>query len=489
MMPKVTEHAGGNDRKRKIFAGFFWRFAECCGAQGVSFLVSIILARLLEPEAYGTIALVTVFITICRVFVDSGMGNALIQKKDADDLDFSTVFYFNLALCGIFYCVVFLAAPWIARFYRLPGLTAVIRVLGLVILISGIKNVQQAYVSRNMLFQYFFKATLAGTAGAACIGIALAYLGAGVWALVAQQVFNTAVDALMLWITVKWRPKKMFSLKRLKCLYGFGWKMLASSLLDTLYNNVRQLVIGKFYSSKDLAYYNRGRQFPELVINNINTSIDSVLLPAMSDVQENAGSVREMTRKSIKASVYMMAPLLVGIFVMAPSIVDLILTDKWRPCIPYIRIFCMTYLFYPIHTANLNAIKAMGRSDLILKLEILKKATGLVLMLSTMWFGVLAMAYGLLVGSILSQAMNAWPNRKLLDYGYTEQLKDILPGILLAAGMGVAVWGVSFAPLPEWMACVAQVVVGAVSYIVGSAVMKLDSFYYLWGILRSVLGR
>lgn len=478
---------GNDDKKRKIFTGFFWRFAESCGAQGVSFIVSIVLARLLAPDVYGSVSLVTVFITICRVFVDSGMGNALIRKKDADDLDFSTVFYFNMALCLVIYLMVFIAAPWIARFYHLPELTAVIRVLGLVILISGIKNVQQAYVSRNMLFQHFFKATLAGTAGAAVAGIMLAYLGAGIWALVVQQLLNTAVDTLILWLTVTCRPRKMFSWVRLRQLYAYGWKMLAAALLDTIYNNIRQMIIGKLYFSEELAYYNRGRQFPELIISNVNTSIDSVLLPAMADVQEHTDRVREMTRRSIQTGVYIMAPLLVGIMVMAPVIVDLVLTDKWRPCIPYMRIFCVTYLFYPVHTANLNAVKALGRSDIVLKLEVVKKLVGLILLFSTMWSGVMAMAYSMLAGSVLCQIINAWPNRKLLNYSYMEQLKDILPAILLACGMGAAVWGISFLHLAVLHKCVIQIAAGTVCYLSGSVFLKMNAFYYLWETLQQLL--
>lgn len=256
-----------------------WRFLERCGAQGVTFLVSIVLARLLDPSVYGTVALVTVFTAILQVFVDSGMGNALIQKKDADDLDFSSVFYFNLSACILLYVGMFFAAPLIASFYNMPDLTPVVRVLSLTLIISGVKNVQKAYVSRNLLFKKFFFATLGGTIGAAVIGIWMAWKGYGVWALVAQHLFNATLDTIILWVTVKWRPKRVFSLERLKGLFSYGWKLLVSALLDTGYNNLRSLIIGKLYTSADLAFFNRGKQFPNLVVTNINTSIDSVLLP------------------------------------------------------------------------------------------------------------------------------------------------------------------------------------------------------------------
>lgn len=474
-------------KSSSIITNFIWRFAERCGAQGVSFIVSIVLARLLAPEVYGTISIILVFTTILNVFIDSGLGNALIQKKDADDLDFSSVFFFNISMCSILYIVMFLFAPLIAQFYHDTSLTPVIRVLSLTLVISGVKNVQQAYVSRTMQFKRFFFATLGGTIGAAIIGIAMAYIGLGIWALVAQQLFNATMDTVILWITVKWKPKKMFSFSRLKGLFSYGWKLLASSLLETIYNNVRQLIIGRMYSSADLAYYNRGKQFPDLLIANINSSIDSVLLPTMSKEQDNRERVKMMTRRAIKTSTYIMAPLMMGLAFCGTPVVRLILTDKWLACVPFMQIFCITSMFYPIHTANLNAIKAMGRSDYFLKLEIIKKIVGIVLLLSTMWYGVMAMAYSLLVSSFLSQIINSWPNKTLLGYGYLEQLKDILPGILLAIVMGICVYPIQWIGLPDIVTICLQVLLGAIIYILGSRIFKLESFEYLWNIVKSVL--
>ena len=467
-----------------VISNFIWRFAERCGAQAVQFIVSIVLARLLMPEVYGTIALITVITTILNVFVDSGMGSALIQKKDADSVDFSTVFYFNMCVCIVLYVGLFICSPWIAYFYKDATLTPVIRVLGLTIVISGVKNIQQAYVSKTMQFKRFFFSTLGGTIGAAVIGIWMAYKGFGVWALVAQQIFNAMVDTLILWITVKWRPKKEFSFERLKGLFSYGWKLLASSLLDTVYNNIRQLIIGRMYTPSDLAFYNRGKQFPDLIITNINTSIDSVLLPTMSQEQENKERVKIMTRRAIKTSTYIMAPLMMGLAFCATPIIRLILTEKWLSCVPFMQIFCITSMFYPIHTANLNAIKAMGRSDAYLKLEIIKKVIGMALLLSTMWFGVMAMAYSLLVSSVLSQIINSWPNRKLLNYGYLEQLKDILPGIILAVVMGICVYPVQWIGLSDIITLCIQVPLGAIIYIIGSKIFKLESFEYILDMIK-----
>lgn len=476
-------------KKNVVVSNLIWRFAERCGAQLVTFIVSIILARILDPAAYGSIALVTVFTAILQVFVDSGLGNALIQKKDADDLDFSTVFYTNLCFCTVLYMLMFFLSPVIAMFYGDPELTPVIRVLSLTVVISGVKNVQQAYISRHMLFKKFFYSTLGGTIGAAVIGIIMAYMGFGIWALVAQQIFNLALDTIILWITVNWRPKRCFSFERLKGLYSFGWKLLVSSIIDKVYTEVRQLIIGKMYSSSSLAFYNRGRQFPHLIVTNINSSIDSVLLPAMSKEQDDTERVKEMTRRSIKTSIYIMAPIMMGMAFVAEPLVDLILTEKWLDCVPFLRIFCITFMFYPIHTANLNAIKAMGRSDLFLKLEILKKIVGVILLLSTMWFGVMAMAYSLLVSSILTQIINAWPNRKLLNYSYAAQLKDIIPYILMALGMGVCVYFIQFIGLNDIITLAIQIVVGAALYIAGSVVFKVDSFGYLMGIVKPMASK
>lgn len=472
-----------------ILSNFIWRFMERCGAQGVKLIVEIVLARLLLPDDYGLIALITVFIEILNVFVDSGLANALIQKKDADDLDFSSVFYFNILWCICLYGLLFAASPLIAQFYGRPELTPVLRVLGLQIVVSGVKNVQQAYVSRTLQFKKFFFATLGGTIGAAVIGIALAYRGFGVWALAAQQLFNTAMDTLILWIIVRWRPKKAFSLQRLRTLFGFGWKLLASSLLDTGYYQLRQLIIGRLYSTESLAYYNRGQQFPQLFMNNVNNAIDSVLFPVMSGVQDDTRRVRMMTRRSIKISTYLMAPLMIGMVVTAVPLVRLVLTDKWLPCIPYLRIFCITAIVYPIHTANLNALKALGRSDLFLRLEILKKAVGLALLAATVRYGVLVMAYSALAGNFISQLINSWPNRKLLDYGYLEQMKDIFPNVALAAMMGALVWPVQLFGWGSAPTLCVQVLLGAAIYAAGSVVTNNESFRYLWGIIRPALRR
>ena len=474
------------DNKR-VLNNFIWRFLERTGAQGVAFVVSIVLARLLDPAVYGTVALVTVFTTIMQVFVDSGLGSALIQKKNADDLDFSTVFYFNLLMCSALYAVMFAGAPLIADFYELPELVSIVRVSSLTLLISGVKNVQQAYVSRHMLFKRFFYSTIGGTIVSAAIGIGMAYAGYGVWALIAQNLSNLAMGTIILWITVRWRPKLMFSWQRLKGLFSFGWKLLVSSLLDTVYKDIRQLIIGKIYTTNDLAFYNKGTQFPSLIVTNINSSIDSVLLPTMASEQDNRDRVKAMTRRAIKTSTYIMMPMMMGLAVCAEPIVRILLTEKWLPCVLFMRVFCFTYAFYPIHTANLNAIKAMGRSDMFLRLEVLKKVVGVVALLATMWVSVEAMAYSLLITTFLSQIINASPNKKLLGYSYLNQMQDMLPQIALSVVMGAVVYCVTLLPLNEYVMLLIQVPLGVLIYIGGSVLFRLESFAYVFSVGKSYL--
>ena len=477
------------DNKQKVVSNLIWRFMERFGSQLVAMVVQIILARMLDPAVFGTVAKVTIITTILLVFVDSGMANSLIQKKDPDDLDFSSVFYFNMAFCLVLYAGLFAAAPAIARFYDDAQLTAIVRVLGLTVVVAGVKNVQQAYVSKTLQFKRFFFATLGGTLLSAAVGIVMVFCGFGVWAIVAQQLTNVTVNTAILWLTVGWRPKRMFSFERLKGLLGYGWKLLVSGLLDTVYNKLREIMIAVFYTDADLAYYNRGMTYPNLLVENINASIDSVLLPVLSAEQDHKEQVRNMTRRAIRISTYVMMPMMMGLAVCAEPLIRLLLTDKWLPCVPYLRIFCFSYAFYPLHTANLNAIKAMGRSDLFLKLEIIKKVFGVIILLVTLQYGVYVMALSLLFTSVMSQLINSWPNAKLLDYAYGHQLMDMLPAILLSLVMGAAVYPIQLFGWSEWVTLPVQVIAGAAVYILGSVIFRLDSFSYLLGIMKKLMHR
>ena len=478
-----------NITRKKVIANLIWRFLERIGSQGLLALVTILLARLLSPSVFGIVALTMVFITILQVFIDSGLGNALIQKKNADDLDFSSVFFFNILVCLVLYIGLFLAAPHIASFYKMPDLVLVIRILSLILIVSGMRNIQQAYVSRYLLFKKFFYATIGGTISGAIIGIWMAYAGYGIWALVVQNLLTAVVGTIILWYVVAWRPKMMFSFQRLKGLFSYGWKLLVSALLDTGYNNLTSLVIGKLYTPASLAFYERGCQFPQFIVSNINTAVDSVLFPVMSAQQDDRERVRSMTRRAIKISTYLIMPIMMCLGVCAEPIVRLVLTEKWLPCVFFLRIFCFVFAFWPVHTANLNAIKALGRSDLFLKLEIVKKIVGLLALFATMYISVEAMAISLIITSILGQIINSWPNQKLLNYSYLDQVKDMLPQIGMCCLMGVVLFCVQLLNLDDLSTLLIQITLGMLSYLLVSRLLHIESFEYLTASAKGYLNK
>lgn len=470
--------------RQKVLAGFIWKFMERIGAQGVSFIVSLILARLLTPEDYGQVALITVFITILNTFATSGIGTALIQKKNADDTDYSTVFYFNILFSLGLYGLLFICAPVIGDFYNDISLIPIIRVLGVTIIVSAINNVQQSFVSKTMQFRRFFYSTLIGTVFSGTVGVVLAYKGFGTWAIVIQQLVNQIVNTAILWVTVKWRPTKTFSMFRLKVLYSFGWKLLCSGLIDTIYNNIYSLVIGKFYNANTLGLYNKGVQFPSLIINNINGPIQSVLLPAMSYEQNNPKRIKEMVRRSIKTSTYLIFPIMIGMAAVARPMVILLLTEKWVACVPFLQISCITLAVYPIHTANLQAINALGRSDIFLKLEIIKKIVGLTLLIVGIPFGVYAMVWLKALSSLISTFINAFPNRRLLNYSYWEQIKDLMPSIGISIVMGISVLAVELLQLNVVVTLVVQIAIGVIVYVGLSKLLKLECFVYIVNVIK-----
>lgn len=471
------------NNKRLVVSGLFWRFLERFGAQAVSFVVSVVLARLLDPDIYGTVAIVTVIMTILQVFIDSGLGNALIQKKDADDLDFSTVFVFNVIFSVALYLVMFLIAPIIAKFYGINQLVPVVRVLSLTLIFSGVKNVQQAYVSRHMQFKRFFFATLGGTIGAAVVGIVMAYCGLGVWALVGQYIFNGFVDTFILWLTGDWKPKWKFSYLRFKQLFSYGWKLLGTSLLNTIYMDLTQLAVGKIYAPADLALYNRGRQYPGLLVISINSSIESVSFPAFSKVQDDIVRLKEMTRWAIKIGFFIMAPAMLGLACVAEPVVRLMLTDKWIGCVFYLRVYCVIYMFMPIVTTNINAIKAMGKSKLVLQLEVIKKIISISILFIMVGISIKALVISMLLISIVDQVVNSWPNKKILNYSYFEQIKDIFPSLFLAMIMVCAIYPIQFLPINDVLVIALQLVSGVIVYVIGAKIMKNDCLDY---VLRTI---
>lgn len=475
--------------QRKVFSGLIWKFGERIGAQAVSFLVSIVLARLLIPSDYGVVALITIFIEIANVFVSSGFGSALVQKKDADEIDFSSVFYFSIAMSWVLYAIVFFAAPAAAGFYGQEILTPILRVMALKLPLAGVNSVQHAYVQKQMLFKRFFFSTLIGTVGSAVVGIVMAYMGFGPWALVAQYLFNSTVDTLVLWVTVKWRPVPVFSTGRMKVLFQFGWKMLCSELIHTSYSQIRSLIIGKVYTEKELAFYNQGGKLPSILVTNINSSISSVLFPAMTMKQGDLKKMKEVVRTSIRVGSYVMWPLMLGLMVLSEPVVRLIFTDKWLPCVPFMQIACVQYALEPVQTANVQAVKAMGKGRTFLLMEIVKKTFGIVMIVAVMYRGVMAIALTALGVTCFAAIVNSTPNRKFLCYTYREQIGDLLPSVALASVMAVCVYFAGKIPAPSVAGLVIQVVVGVVVYVLLSYICRVSQFTYLVNVVKSFVRR
>ena len=465
--------------KKKILQNFIWKLAERCGKQLTSFVVTIILARILLPSDYGMVALIMIFLSILQVFADSGLGVALIQKQYVDEIDYSTVFYTNLFLSFLLYAIAWFSAPKIASFFYNNELILMIRFLACSVIINSINNVQQAYISRHMIFKKNFFASIGGIICASIIGIYSAYNGAGAWALIFQQITDVFIGTIILWVIVPWRPRLLYSFYKIKKLFSFGWKMLASTLISTGYDQLWQLMIGKLYSPMDLAFFNQGQKFPNFIVTNINSSIDSVLFPVMSNAQGQISTVREMMKKSIKISIFIMAPTMMILAFCSKNIVCLLLTDKWIPCVPFLYIFCIYYMFWPVQTANLNAIKALGRSDIYLKLEIIKKSLGLLVLFFTIKYDVITMAYGLLVVGFFSQIINSWPNKKILNYGYVQQLKDLLPSVLLALASGIISYWVGIIQINLLLLVFIQIFAGFIFYFGIAWMLKIDSMIYL----------
>ena len=474
--------------KSSVISSLLWKFLERIGTQGVQFIVAIILARLLAPSDFGLIALVIVFVSIANVFVQSGLNTALIQKKNADNIDFSTVFYASLGLAGIIYGILFLCAPLIASFYNnQTALVPVIRVLGLMLLLGAVNSVQEAYVARNMMFKKLFYRSVGAIIPAGAIGVACAYMGLGVWALVAQQLFNSLLVCVIMWFTVKWRPSLAFSFDRWKKLFAFGWKLLCSALLDTVFRNLQNLIIGKFFSPADLGYYNRGDQFPNLIVNNINASVQSVMLPSFSSIQDDKVRLKNVARRAIATSSFVILPMMAGLAAVAEPLTLVVLGERWLPAVPFIQICCFSYAFWPIHTTNLSAINAVGRSDIFLKLEIIKKGLCLVALLLALCFmrSPIGIAAAAAVTSPLGAFINAHPNKKLLNYGYLEQMRDVLPSFVLSLIMGGGVYGLSKTiAFPAILQLVVLTIVGMVFYLLCARLFKLDCLVYIVQTLK-----
>lgn len=472
-----------------IIKSFLWKLFERLSVQLIQFVVTIVLARLLLPTEYGIVALIAIFIQLCDVIIDGGLNTALIQKKDADNNDFSTIFFFSLALAILLYGLMFFSAPLIAGFYKQPELVPVIRVLSLSLPFYAFNSIQRAYVSKNMLFQRLFYSSLGAVVLSGITGILMAYKGYGVWALVAQNISSQFFTTLIMWFTVRWRPILTFSVERFKGLFDYGWKILGASFITTLFVNIRKLVIGKFYAPASLAYYEKGEQLPGLVMNNIFTSVQTILLPTFSDSQDDRTRVKSMMRRSTKLSCFFIYPLMVGMIVAAKPLVVFLLTEKWLPVVPFVQILCIANFFRPITISNWEAIKALGYSDITLKLEIVKKVVDIIILIVSAMINVYAIAWGCVLFNFICVFINLAPNKKLLNYGVGEQVKDAVPTLLIALVMGVSVYWIQLLALPNVVIILLQTILGAIVYAGLSRLFKEESFMYVIQMIRDNKGK
>lgn len=480
---EVSSHAG-------VFENVIWKFGERISAQLVSIIVSIVLARILSPEDYGIISIVMIIITLCEAFVTNGLGNALIQKKNADKLDFNTIFWFGFFLSVVIYIALFFCAVPISCFYEENSLVWIIRVMGLRIALASLNSIQHAYLAKKMQFKKFFLVGLIGTVASGIIGIYMAYAGFKSWALVAQYMSASIISTILLFFIVDWHPAFCFSVARLKILLPFGLKMMGVSLLDAGFNEIRSIVISAKYSSVDLAMYENGRKYPNIIANNVNASLGSVMFPAMSNRQSDRTKIKALMKSSNTMSMFIIAPAMLGFMAVAERFVYVVLTSKWLECVPYIYCTCVMCLFYPIHTINIQALNAIGESGKTLILEIIKKTASIVILLVTMKYGVLWIALGAMIFSLITTLINGVYSKHYFDYSVFAQLKDVLSILVSSAIVFVTIRTLdSFLQLPGIISLFLDVLVGVIVYVCLSWVFKIDAFKVILLKVKKILNK
>ncbi len=476
--------------KSKVISSYIWKFLERFIVQIAGFVTTLVLARLLTPDDYGVVALVMVFIELATVFVQGGFNTALIRKEQMDEADLSTVFYFSLAVAALCYAVIYVCAPLISGFYKKEIIAPVIRVLALTLFPGAFNSIQVAVATRKLEFQKIFVAGLVSAIASAAIGVILALMGAGVWAIVAWQLTNLTVATAVMLVTTKWRPGLKFSRRKLAEMVPFGSKILASNLMVALFQNIRSLLIGTMYSTTDLAYFNRGRQFPQVVMEGINGSIQSVSLPVFAKFQSQSREVlKEEVRKVATASYLFIFPVLVGLTVVAEPLILLLLTDKWLPAVPFLRIFALACAVQPTQIICAEAIKAIGLSGVTLRLEIWRKTLEIGLLMAALRLGTQAIALSALAAGGLAILVCLYPNNKHLKYSYREQFADIGGALAASIAMGVVMWLVGLLPLGLIAGFALQILAGVLVYFYICLVFKVKGFSKFLQLGTSVIKR
>lgn len=465
--------------KCKVVTGFFWRVLEKTSSQVAGFIISIILARLLLPSDYGIIAMTLIFLSVADVLVTSGFSSALVQKIKVDDVDFSSIFWAELAFSIIIYVFIFFVAPYLSTCFDNPLLGEVFRVLGIRLPLGVYNSIQQAYVTRAMRFKKFFYSTLLATLLSGLVGVYFAYEGIGVWALVIQNLTSLIITTLVLFFIVPWRPQFVFSMDRFNSLIGFGWRFAVTNFIGVIFNQIRSFVIGLKYTSADLAYYNRGEQIPSVVETNIENALISVLFPAFSRMQDDPMAIKNMLRKTMRIGAFFIFPIMLGILAIAHNLVLVILTDKWMACIPFIQAFCVNQCIGFLGAINLQTLNGLGRVDISLKLEFIKKPIFLCVILLTMGISPLALVFGGIVYNVIVFIINSFPNRKLIDYKIGDQIKDVIVPFVMAIIMSLVVLRVEFTLLPIWGNLVLQILIGIAVYVFLAYIFMNRDFMFI----------
>lgn len=471
---------------KMVAKSLFLKFMERCGSQLSSFIISMILARILLPEDYGVLSILLIFITISQVFVQSGLGMALIQKKDADNKDFSAVFYVSLIIAVVIYTILFFLSPFVAIFFEMKDLTDTLRVISISLFMGAFSSILNSILVKKMQFGKLLVANMSGSILSGVAGVVLAINGFGIWSLVWQYIFNQFIALCLMEFFCKWFPCGFSCLSRIKPLFNYGYKILISNLISTTYNELRGVLIGKKYTPSTLAYYDKGKQFPHLIISNLDQTINNVMFPVYSGSKDDVVKIKELLRKSMQISTYLISPLIFGMCAIAYPLVVVLLTEKWVNCVPFLIFNALIYLLSPIQTANAQVINAIGRSDVTMKLEIVKKVLGtIVLILSIVLFDdVIYVVYGGLIIAILSSLINMFPNRKLINYSYKEQFLDILPNLFISMIMYIVVYSMSYIIKNLYILLLVQIFVGISVYIGLSYITRNKSFKFVLNLLK-----
>lgn len=474
-------------KSNSISSSMIYKTLERYSVMLFQMLVQIVIARILSPSDYGVVAMMTVFIAIASVFTQNGFNRAVVQKKEADDIDYGTALTINTLMGVFFYIVIFIAAPWIADYYHNTDIKTYIRVLALIVPVSSVNAIQIAIANRHMEFASIFKCNLFASIISGMIGVMCALLGLGVWSLIIQNLTSVIAVSILMRITVSWKPRFNYRGQSAREMFSFGWKMMAAATIHTVYGELASLIIGRNYSSSDLAFYSKGKHFPRLITAGIDASMDSVMLSAFSKKQANTKALHALMKKSQNINCYLLFPFL-GIFAMvAEPVIQIILTEKWLPCLPFLYIACFTNAFHPISSSQMQSIAAVGRSDVRLKLEFLKKGIGIALLIPAVKYGPFAIAINAAVTSLLSVVINTVACKIVIKYPIKETIKDILPILVVTVIVMVPLYYLRMLDIPPIPQIFFLGLVGFVLYIVITSLLKFYGYEYMKRFIRAKL--